>query len=97
MNISDFLRDKGSPPSPTDEILYEFVATELSNSILKQGLWTKSLSDCDWDEKKAKALYVKMRILQLRKSLIDEVTKQNELRPLRDGPLLAQQLIKGDF
>ena len=79
MDIFSFLREHGSPPSPTDEILYEFVAAELANSMLKQGLWTKALSDAEWDEPKAKSLYVKMRVAQLRSELLAQVAKQQGL------------------
>jgi len=79
MDIFSFLREHGSPPSPTDEILYEFVAAELTNSMLKHGLWTKALSDSNWDEAKAKALYVKMRISQLRSELLAEVIQRQTL------------------
>ena len=79
MDIFSFLREHGSPPSPTDEILYEFVAAELTNSMLKNGLWTKALSDSNWDEPKAKALYVKMRISQLRSELLAEVIQRQTL------------------
>jgi hypothetical protein len=79
MDIFSFLREHGSPPSPTDEILYEFVAAELANSMLKQGLWTKALSDAEWDEPKAKSLYVKMRVTQLRSELLAQVAKQQAL------------------
>lgn len=79
MDIFSFLREHGSPPSPTDEILYEFVATEIANSILKQGLWAKALSDNNWDEPKAKALYVKMRVSQLRGELLAEVKQREAL------------------
>lgn len=79
MDIFSFLREHGSPPSPTDEILYEFVAAELANSMLKQGLWTKALSDSNWDEPQAKALYVKMRISQLRNELLAEVTQRQAM------------------
>ena len=79
MDIFSFLREHGSPPSPTDEILYEFVAAELANSMLKQGLWTKALSDAEWDEPKAKSLYVKMRVAQLRSELFAQVGNQQTL------------------
>ncbi|MDD2609389.1 MAG: hypothetical protein PHX60_06780 [Giesbergeria sp.] len=79
MDIFSFLREHGSPPSPTDEILYEFVAGELANSMVKQGLWTKALSDAEWNESKAKSLYVKMRIAQLRSELLAHVAQQQAL------------------
>jgi len=79
MDIFSFLREHGSPPSSTDEILYEFVATELANSMVKQGLWTKALSDAEWDELKAKSLYVKMRVAQLKSELLAQVAQQQAL------------------
>jgi len=79
MDIFSFLREHGSPPSSADELLYEFVAAELSNSLLKQGLWTKALSDSNWDEPKAKALYVKMRIGQVRNELLAELAQRQAL------------------
>ncbi|CAI07734.1 hypothetical protein [Aromatoleum aromaticum] len=79
MDILAFLRERGSTPNATDEALYEFVAAELVNSAVKQGLWTKALSDSDWDEARAKALYVKMRFTQLRNELISETTRQRAL------------------
>jgi len=75
MNIFSFLQEHGSPPSPTDEILYEYVAAELSKSVIKQGLWTKALSDAEWNEPKAKSLYVKMRIAQLRGDLFTDIAQ----------------------
>ena len=69
MDIFSFLGERGSPPSPTDEVLYEFIAAELVGNMVKQGLWTKALADSHWDEPKAKAVYVKMRLIQLRDEL----------------------------
>lgn len=77
MEFFQFMRDRGSPPSPTDELFYEFVASELANSMVKQGLWTKALSESDWNESKAKASYVRMRIAQLREELKTEMSRLN--------------------
>lgn len=77
MEFFQFMRDRGSPPSPTDELLYEFVASELANCMVKQGLWTKALSESDWNESKAKASYVRMRIAQLREELKTEMSRLN--------------------
>ena len=79
MEFFDFLRKHGAPPEPADELLYEFVAAELANDAVKQGLWTKALSDCSWDESKAKALYVKMRVQQLRAQLQKEIVRQQQV------------------
>ena len=87
LDFFQFLRDRRSPPSPTDELLYEFVASELSNSVVKQGLWTKALSDSDWNESIAKASYVRMRIMQLR----DEVKAENaRLKASTPSPMIVE-------
>ena len=48
-------------PMITHQAIANFIANELTNSLLKQGLWTKALADSNWNEPQAKALYVKMR------------------------------------
>ena len=65
MKLSDFFKLKGSSPSVIDEAAYEIIAAELASLHVKQGLWTKALSDADWNESKAKSYYVKMRHEQL--------------------------------
>ena len=65
MDIQNLFRFKVSAPSKLDEAIYEWIANELSSNQVKQGLWTKALTDCDWNEAKAKAKYVKMRHEQL--------------------------------
>ncbi len=71
MDLAKLLNMRGSAPSAIDEAAYEYIAFELSNNSVKQGLWTKALADSDWDEAKAKSYYVKMRHEQL----IDEINK----------------------
>lgn len=78
MDIFSFLKQKGAAPDPTDELLYEYVASELKNSLLKEGLWTKSLADNDWNESRAKAQYVNMRIAQLKEELRAQVTYEKQ-------------------
>ena len=77
MDIFQFVR-KGAPLGPTDELLYEFVAREIANTAPKTGLWTKALADCDWDEARAKALYVKMRVAQLKHQLEDAIERDQQ-------------------
>lgn len=74
MNIQKLLNLKGSAPSKIDEAVYELIALELSSNQVKQGLWTKALSDSEWNEAKAKSIYVKMRHDQL----IDEIQTSSQ-------------------
>jgi hypothetical protein len=73
MDILAFFRQRNRLPELADEFLYEFIAIELSENRVKQGLWTKALAESDWSEPLAKAAYVKMRIEQLRVELVPHV------------------------
>lgn len=48
-----------------EEQLYERVAMELSQGYRREGLWAKALADAGGSEKKAKARYIKYRVLSL--------------------------------
>jgi len=48
-----------------DEHIYEQVAAELEAGNRKEGLWAKCFAECDGDDNKAKALYLKTRVEQL--------------------------------
>jgi hypothetical protein len=82
MDISKFLKLKGSAPSLIDEAAYELIALELSSNQVKQGLWTKALADSEWEEAKAKSYYVKMRHEQL----IDEINCRDSLNNKSKNP-----------
>ena len=58
-----------------DTSYYDLVAKELKESGPKAGLWLKSLTESNGDEKIAKPVYVKMRVEQL----INEDNKKKEL------------------
>jgi hypothetical protein len=73
VDILAFFSQRNRLPELEDELLYEFIAIELSEQQVKQGLWTKALADSDWNEPVAKAAYVKMRIEQLRIELAPHV------------------------
>jgi hypothetical protein len=74
MDIQKLLSLKGSAPSKIEEGVYDLIALELSSSQVKQGLWTKALADSEWNESKAKSIYVKMRYEQL----INEIRESSQ-------------------
>ncbi len=51
--------------TPGDEHFYAQVAVELETEQLDQDTWTKALEQNGFDEKKARAAYVMMRVDQL--------------------------------
>ena len=48
-----------------EEQLYAQAAAELSGGTRDEGLWAKCFAECDGDENKAKALYIKKRVERL--------------------------------
>ena len=48
-----------------DEKFYEEVARELQEKPMVPGLWTKAFAEMGGDDAKARALYIKYRVLQL--------------------------------
>jgi hypothetical protein len=60
----------------SDEQLYEMAAKELANSP-RQGLLIKCMANCEGNENKGKALYIKTRVNEI-KSEIRERAKENK-------------------
>ena len=58
--------------------LYELVANELEHGLGDKGIWAKSIAECDGDESKAKAKYLKLRVQALRDeiAILDDAQAQ---------------------
>ena len=63
------LFDKLFGPSTTDESYYALVSDEIASGKIRPGLWAIALADCEYDETKAKAIYLKMRVKTLKEEL----------------------------
>jgi len=57
------------------EVFYSEVADEMAQGLIDKGLWTKTLSECNGDEVKTKAKYLKYRALKLYKNDEEEKSK----------------------
>jgi len=79
VDIFKFFQERGLPPSPAEERVYEFVAMEIATAPLRQGLWTKALADAHWDEGKAKSIYVLMRVAQIKEELQARIEQQKAI------------------
>ena len=91
MDIFAFLRQHTASLEPPDELLYEFVAAELREDRVKQGLWTKALADSNWNESIAKANYVKARVEQLRTELVKRIHLAKRAQSLGKAALEAKE------
>jgi len=49
-----------------DEKLYEIVANEIDVGEIQKGLWAKAFAQCSGEDAKTKALYIQMRVNQLK-------------------------------
>jgi hypothetical protein len=61
-----------------EEKLYEIAGQELMSKAVRPGLWTKAFAVAYGDEQKTKAVYVELRVAELRDELVAETARQNE-------------------
>lgn len=54
-----------------DESFYEHVAQELRKGEVRQGLWAKSLASTEYDQQRAKALYIRLRAEAIKQELAE--------------------------
>jgi len=70
-SVDDFLRHLGlersvRPMDLLEEQFYAYAAEELRKDKCSPGLMAKAFSEAEGDEKKADALYIKLRVIQLK-------------------------------
>ena len=92
MRLLEFLNAHSHKNSKQEELLYEFVAAELEAGSLRKGLWVKALAETGFDNARARALYIKMRIASLQDELRESVSqlKQTHEALSRLSELLGQ-------
>ncbi len=63
-------------PDVDEDAIYAAIASELKTGATMEGLWTRAFAECDGDENRTKALYIKRRaetlIAEERKRVADE-------------------------
>jgi hypothetical protein len=65
---------------PEEEELYAKAAEEIAIGQVNRGLMAKAYSSCGGDEKKTKALYIKLRVAQLAENLRCEAEQLKALK-----------------
>ena len=60
--------------------LYELVALEIENGQQVMGLWAQALSEAGADEKRAKALYIKLRVGMMQDQLEEKAREARNAR-----------------
>jgi hypothetical protein len=62
-----------------DEILYEYVLTELEENIKFKGLWAKAYANSEGNENKIEPLYMQYRVQSIKDSLTSMEIAYNEM------------------
>lgn len=61
-----------------EEELYAMVLKEIEGGIRRDGVWAKALTDAGFDERSAKALYMKYRIQSLKDEMLLRAEAEKE-------------------
>lgn len=76
MGILNRLRDALTQPSIDDAHLYAHVAKEIESGYMREGLWAKALSESNFDEGKARAIYMRMAVKALQLEVRDQANQE---------------------
>ena len=80
----------------TEEALFAAVGEELQSGQIRQGLWAKALAEEGYDEQRAKARYLKLRVRALRKEIAD-AEYQDQVRAREEQKRQRSQAIESGF
>lgn len=97
MSILDDLKKKGAQSRLIEESLYAEVLREVESGYRRDGLWAKALSEAEFDEAKAKSLYIKHRVQALKDELAFVEVHQRELDGQRKREESRQQVIRENY
>lgn len=86
MGLFDSIKNAISGGGADDEVYYEAVALEISSGNIRPGLWVKALAETGYQEHKAKARYIQLRVevlkgevRQFRTELVNEERSRRQL------------------
>lgn len=80
----------------TEEALYAAVSEELRQGNIRQGLLAKALAEEGYDEQKAKARYLKLRVRSLRREMAEAVSNE-QARIRMHQKQQNEQAVKSEF
>jgi TPR repeat protein len=79
MGILSKFKKAFKEPDIVDEHLYAAIADELSNGYRREGLWAKANAETNFDDNRAKSLYMRMAVKALRNELIEASNQKQQL------------------
>ncbi len=87
INPLNFVKDHLVAGRKSEEVLYEMALHEFHSGSIRPGLMAKAMAECDGNELKARALYVKLLASALRDDFYIEQRKKEELeKALKNAP-----------
>ncbi len=75
----DFIKKKMIETRDQDDILFEYVFTEMEDDVIIKSSWAKAIAYSEGDEKKAKSLYMQYRVQAIKDMLSKFSIAYNEL------------------
>ena len=79
VEMFDFIKKKMIETRDQDDILFEYVFTEMEDDIIIKSSWAKTIAYSEGDEKKAKSLYMQYRVQAIKDMLTKFSIAYNEL------------------
>ena len=98
LGIFDKLKLDSPSTRLSEDDLFEKAYDELQNDELIKGVWARALSESDGDEKKAEALYLKLRVQQIKdeKHLSAQKKKAQKKKELEEDKARAEREFRKD-
>jgi len=75
----DYFKKASISNRANDELLYEFVLTEMENGTVSKGLWGKALANSGGDSANAKSIYMQYRVQSIKDIFTSMEIAYNEL------------------
>ena len=70
MRFFDKVRNVFLEPDAADAELYGFIAEEVASGNIREGLWAKALTEAEFDMNRAKSIYMRMAVAELKSEII---------------------------
>ena len=80
----------------SDEPLYELAAKELAHSP-RQGLLIKCMAKCEGIESKAKAMYIKVRVAEMKLEVKQRVKKEEDQKKKEEEDFKLDEVVTDNF
>ena len=91
MAILKTVREALFGPDTSDTEYYSYVAQEISSGFIDDGLWTRALAETQYDERKARARYITLRVSVIMREVASESAAHARLAEFRRSLDLAYQ------